>query len=220
MAVKDLITTIEDNIDDPSLNKRILPMLNVAQRQFANSYDLPLLDVVGTVETTVDAFKVVLPVNYMKGLWHVGSQKQKLRIGKPENGENNPNYGFARFLKRFPVPGLSIGGIVAVAVKGTDLWYQGVEVDTLNLHYFAHPAPLTVDSTATSLPAHLEEDLLVSFVCWRLYGVIEDGIEGVKTDTVYYKSLLDLAEAQLANFIPRRGEPMYVTDDSDSIYDY
>ena len=219
MAVKDLITTIEEIIDDPSLNKRILPMLNVAQRHFANKYDLPLLDVVGTVETTVDDFKVALPTNYMKGLWHVGSQKQKLRIGSPDNGENNPNYGFPRFLKRFPVPSVSLGGIVAVAVKGNELWYQGVEVDTLNLHYFAKPDPLTVDSTATSLPSHLEEDLLVNFVCWRMYGVIEDGIEGAKTDTLFYQGLLALAEAELAAFVPNRGEPMYVTDDCDSIYD-
>jgi hypothetical protein len=221
IAVDDLSKVIQENLDDASLSGRIIPTLNVAQNYLANKFDLPALDTSGDLTTTVLDYAVDLPTDYMKNVWHVASASSSERVGGPQRGNNNPYYDLHRFLKKWPLPSITnAGSICDCAIKGRELWYQEVAIDTLTIHYYKNPVTLVAGADVVSLPAHLVQDLLENFVCWKLYGIIEDGVEGKKIDTAYYKGLYDIAEAQLESFIPKRGEPMYVTDDADSIYNY
>ena len=68
------------------------------------------------------------------------------------------------------------------------------------------------------LPVHLQEALLVSFAAWKIFSLIEDGIEGPKVNTDRYDRDFHLALADLKVFLgDEDGEPVFVSDDIEDI---
>lgn len=96
------------------------------------------------------------------------------------------------------------GNVIMVATKGGRLYYQRVPstAETLRINYWSYPERLTSRwQKPTCLPAHLVEDLLVNYACWKIFEKIEDGIEGQKVNTLYYKGLFDKAMEDLQEYI-------------------
>jgi hypothetical protein len=114
------------------------------------------------------------------------------------------------FLRRNPVD--RVGQVVDVVVQGAELLYQGAAVDTLTLRFYAAPTSDEPDE----LPTHLQKALLVNYACMEIYNLIEDGVEGAKTNTQAYERRYQRALSQLAAWADRQKprEPKFIADTS------
>lgn len=211
-----IIARVVEIIQDGSFDEdAILEMINEGRVTIAAEAEpgLPYLRADATVTTTSAASSVALPTNYHRGLFWVGSASQKRRIGTRIGDYHN----LMTFMERFPMMDAA-GQIEAVCVDGTNLLYQGRANDTLTLKYFKVPEEIDIADIETATPAELpvwaQKPLLVAYCCREIYSIIEDGIEGPKTNTDHWEAMFSRAQMKLQKFIdeskPR--EPKYVRD--------
>jgi len=204
-ATSDLVDYVSDIIQDTSYSDAtILKYINRGLKQIAGgmfitypdrtqvfSSPLPNLLTSDTVTTSTSAAYVDLPDDFGRGLLAVSSAATDTLITIVES--------FAEFLSMYPTLDMS-SSIVAVSVRGTRIYYQGIPTtaDTLTLHYYSTPTELSDDDDAPDcLPSHLHEELLVNYAAMKIYDQIEDGIVSPKTNTEAYtvrfsKAMLDL----------------------------
>jgi len=201
---------VQDSSFDGTQTRRLI---NRAIQSIAGAVDLPELVKTDTVLTTGSSSSASLPAAYMKGLFFVGSANQNRRIG-----DRIGYRSYNRFLRRWPDPALDKAGpIVDVAVKGTSLVYQPCVADTLTLQFYRKPAALTgASDSVEAIPAHLQEGLIVNFVCREIYSRIEDGVEGKKVNTAYHAALYNQALSDLRDFIGQDDEPEYVQNETEA----
>jgi hypothetical protein len=56
-------------------------------------------------------------------------------------------------------------------------------------NFYINPTPLVADGDIPfCLPIPLHNDILESYALWKFFAIIEDGIEGYKVNTKYYKT--------------------------------
>ena len=71
------------------------------------------------------------------------------------------------------------------------------------------------DDEPDGIPAHLADRLIVNRAAQRIFQQIENGIDGEKINTLYYKSLFEEALRDLDAVVPYDGDSMYMMEFDD-----
>lgn len=211
MTADEIEERVLEIVQDDSFEGEVLPHINRGITWLAGKFQLASLDATDTVSCLATEDHVSLPEDYMHGVYWVG--KDGVRIGDP-NFYNQ----FARF-QRYNQDLTQVGSIHDVAVKGTSLYYASRETATLNIRYFCTPEILSSGSDIPEfLPEYLHEPLLANFAAWKIYDLIEDGIEDPKTNTKVYKAAFLEYLPDLEMYLLDTAGPAYVQDESERIW--
>jgi len=125
------------------------------------SQPMPDLFTIGDVATTSNAY-ASLPSDY---------QRDVVFIAGPEGNEITFYDAFGDFVRNYPLLNTS-GSVVAVAVKGSNLYYQGIPdtAETLKVHYYAAPTEMSDDTDEPEgIPSRFHMTLIVYDVCLRIF---------------------------------------------------
>ena len=206
-----LADEVADIVQDPSYSHSdIIRTMNVGLRYIAGRVLLPELEAWADLETDPNVNHIPLPADYQKNLryCHSVTHNRQVRI------VGSLLQSYRQFSE------LDQGGrVVHVMPKGRSLYYQRVPstAETLRIAYYKYPDRLFSRwEKPTCLPVHLTHELLVSYAAWKLFSKIEDGVEGQKVNTQYYKGLFDIAMAELTFFLgPEEREPVEVSNEID-----
>lgn len=145
---------------------------------------LPALYTIETVDTDLLSPVVLLPLTFQRNLVQVVNS----------SNENIPiAHSFQTFLKSNPE--LKTGSVRSCAVAGKRLFYRDIppSVETLTLHFYEKPAEMFESDEVDCLPDFLQLSLLQSYACTDIFEQIEDGIEGQKVNTQYWKTMFTQA---------------------------
>lgn len=205
-------STLEEKVleivQDASFEDNVLPFLNQGLFFIAKEQNLSSLEASDTLTALSTTNNVPLPDNYMKNIYSVN--KNGALIGDP-----NYYYEFPRFLRYHPDLS-NIGTIVDVAVKGRSLYYCNREDTDLDIRFFEFPEKLESGKSIPScLPDYLHEPLLANYAAWKIYDLIEDGIEDQKTNTRIYQNLFFSYLADLKMYSIETDIPVYIQDEAD-----
>lgn len=177
-----VIDVLKDaSIDDYVIDKRI----NQGYRFCAKRILLPGLETSGTVTTATDAKEVAVPTawNYGRNLYGAAV------LDKPDIKVLNST---ALLRKVYPQFDLEIvnGDVEFIVLRGSNIIYYPVPAAATDIvcNFYAAPTEMTdEDDTPSALPLADQEDLLANYALWKIWSQIEDGVEGVKVNTNYYK---------------------------------
>lgn len=190
MTGEELVEQVQLIIQDTSFDEDlILKYLNDGLGDVAShgpnstseiKFNLPGLEAFETVETVTDADNVPLPANYLRDVSGVFSVTNRCWITDPSRRP----YNFSNFKRWYPVE--ESGPQVAdVVVRNNRLFYTPipVEVETLQLLFVEKPTVFTLSTSPDVIPEHLQELTLCSYAAWRIFKLIEDGVEGAQVNT-------------------------------------
>jgi len=183
---------------------------------------LPDLQDTDTVATATDAAYKALPSDYMRGLYLVADSSGD-KIAPPKGGGY---YAFKLFMKSIQELDLSeSGSIYRVAVKGSNLYYQGIPTATTNLTvwFYRKPTDMTAnDDEPDGIPDHLQVRLICHHVCKEILGELLHRTKDAQDLKVllmgkkYHKTEFYEAMQDLVDFIGIDAEPMYYASSNDS----
>ena len=200
-TLEELRTRVSDNLQDSDRisDDRIDQVLNEGLKFCAREIRLPALESEGTVTTLAGLNKVAIPASwsYQRGLYaaevidqgfiEVASSLVILRMNYPEFGTTDQT-----------------GDIRVVAVSAGSLVYHPVPDLPVEVtcRFYRVPETMTRDSDAPEgLPEDLAGVLLESYALYRLYPLIENGLEGPQANTLYFKTLFDEYLGNLDSYI-------------------
>ena len=170
--------------------------------------------------TSEDIETTTLPYVAMPSTFH-NRQKSLVRVAdsngtkilSPDGGD----YGsFQLFLNRTTLA--QTGSVFMCAVKGNNLYYQGIpaSAQTLTLHFYRKPVDLTTGTEEPDgLPDHLALPLIKHGVCMEIFGEgLEDGEDNKGTGMKYHTAKFYEAMSDLVEFVGYDLEPEYFHTDS------
>jgi len=200
MNLSELSTTVQLIIQDDSFDNYIINYLNQAQLEIAGGMKsalgswitppLPGLLSIDTVTTVVDTPYVELPSDFHRRVQFVTNSS---------NTEIEILEDFISFSETYP--GLTrVGKVTNVIDQGNLLYYQSIPSDpeVLTVQYYRKPTDMALSTDEPDgIPIHLQKSLLVNHAAWKIYELIEDGIEGPGVNTkrymdLFYQTLLNL----------------------------
>ena len=113
-------------------------------------------------------------------------------------------------------PLLDKEGRVDVTIEqGGNLYYQRIPTSavTLTLHFYRKPVEMDAEAdTPDGIPTHLQVLLLVSFACWKIFELIEDGIDEPTPNTDKYERKFLKALKTLELSIPFDARSLFLGD--------
>ena len=105
------------------------------------------------------------------------------------------------------------GSILNVAVKGSNLYYQGIPTasEDLTVHFYRKPVDMSEPTgTPDGLPDHLSSRLIRHYVSAEILWEDIDDAKLTKTRAAYHESSFYKAMQELVDFIgDTDGEPVY-----------
>ena len=141
---------------------------------------LPELFTIETVNTVVDSAFVAMPATFQRGL----------RIVTNSSGYELEIYNsMINFVQDYPLLNSS-GSIDAVIEQGKNLYYQKIptESEIITLYFYRLPIAMTeLTDTPDGIPLYLQIPLLVNYASWKIFELIEDGIESSEINVKRYK---------------------------------
>lgn len=196
---------VEKIIQDTSLNSMIGTYLNQGVMEIAGGMQsalgdwitppLPELLTIDTITTATDTAYVSMPTNFQRELQFVANSS-----GAEIDIEEN----FILFSETYPLLNQS-GSVSAVIEKGNKFYYQGIptsETD-LTIHYYRYPVMMNlITDEPDGIPKHLQRSLLVNYTAWKIFELIEDGLEGPGVNTQRYMELFYRALKVLELTVP------------------
>lgn len=96
------------------------------------------------------------------------------------------------------------GPVEAVALEGKTLWYfpSPPTDQDLSCILFANPKILEdADDSPDAFPEICHRNIGIHGACYLAYGIIEDGIEGIKTNTEYHFGRFEAGIVQMQEWI-------------------
>jgi len=206
MTLGEITELVLDVVQDDSFEDSIPSYANGCLDFITQRYELDSLNSSDILTLSSLDNKVALPSNYMKGLYWAESDKNL--VGTP-----NYYHDFKRFLRRNPGR-QELGSLCDVCVVGKDLHYAKRCDTDVEIHFFEKPTYLsgTMDEPVC-IPTHLHQPLFVNYIAWKLYDLIEDGIEDPKTNTQHYQKLFFSFLPDLELFETQTDEPEFVQDE-------
>lgn len=159
--------------------------------------DIDTSDTVTPIDTAlVTAYPYVsMPSNFHRNLQFVANS----------NGvEVDIANSFISFSETYPLLNQS-GTITEIVEQGGLFYYQGIptSAENITLHYYRKPVEMdAIDDEPDGIPSHLQRDLLVNYTAWKIFELIEDGLEGPGPNTQRYKELFLIALRTLELTIP------------------
>jgi len=168
---------------------------------------LPELFAIDTVDTdTVDAY-VPMPATFGRKLQFVaGSNGVEIDICN----------SMIEFSESSPLMDRD-GAVVEVVEYGGNLYYQGIPtvMDELTVHFYRFPVEMSADSdTPDGIPLSFQKKLLVNFACKEIFGLIEDGIEEQKVNTIKHTNLFLAALRTFELSIPIDSRSFFLQGDA------
>ena len=218
----ELVAAISGKADDSSfsstdilasLNRGVLDIAGGGPRNWGLPTLAPLPDLLSSATVDTDTnHNVAMPATYHRGLFRVtDSSGNKITVYD----------SFIKMMDDYDNLTRTGSAVSAVCLKGNTLYYNPIPTaaQTITLWFHRLPVAMALDaSTPDGLPAHLHERLLVNYVLARWYEDKEDGVEGSKVNTDYYKGEFQAAMTDLSRFIGAAdGEPSFIRDDADCI---
>ena len=163
------------------LNDGLLAVASCGRNSASDSqFDLPGLEATETVATVTGADNIPLPDSYFRDVSGVFSVTNRCWITDPARKP----YNFNKFKRWYPAA--DTGEEVAdVVVRGNKLFYAPIPEapETLQIYFIEKPEPFTFGTSPDVIPSHLQELTLCCYAAWRIFVLIEDGIEGVQVNT-------------------------------------
>jgi len=199
MTLEEMIREVKTEIKDanPNILLSLTDYLNEALSWVASEFTLPSLKKFNTVTTVVSQAWLSMPSGFNGRLIYVGDAEGEIQI---------VDGGIQELLRMYP--DLSDeGSITEVAIENSTLWYQAIPATatTLYIVYREDPDELVNSTdTPTCLPTYLHRGILVNKACALAYSVIEEGITGDKTNTMFYEGKVQQGIAQLNKWISQR----------------
>lgn len=187
IAVNDIVDAINKIVDDTSYTPAfIIDKMNVGFREIAGRILLRDLETVGSLTSAAGVNHQSLPADYHRNLsrWaYSTTQSKRLYIYK----------SMSKLFMQFQTLD-EAGAIIGLARNGADIFYQKVPAaeEAFKIIYFAYPATAAADGDfPVGLPEHLIVPLMTSFVSWKIYEQLEDGIEAEKVNTAYWLTIFN-----------------------------
>jgi len=141
---------------------------------------LPKLFSIATVSTALDIAFVSMPVTFHRSLIYAANAS---------GNEIEIDNSWFEFIETSPLLDIE-GSLYKVIEKGNNLYYQRLPttIEDITIHFYRLPVAMVGDSDVPDgLPEHLHTSLLVNYVCYKIYELIEDGIEGESVNTQRYE---------------------------------
>ena len=211
-TLDDLYDEFDSIVHDSAWDSdKVISIFNDGIGDIARQVLIPELESIAVVTTLTTVNKVALPTDFMRKLRDCYSQTQRRTIAV---------YGSVPLLYRNFDFLDSPGRVMGVAVMGLYLYYQGIPstVETLQINYYAKPATYEGHEDPDILKG-FQRDLLIAFACWKAYGVIEEGMDGVKTQTQFYWGEYMKALGKLAVFVgPEQNKPIDIGDEFHGVW--
>lgn len=204
-TLAELKAFVQRIIQDSSFDDDIVTYLNQAQLEIAGGMQsalgdwitppLPELLTIDTVTTSTEAAYVSMPDDFQRTLQFAASST---------GAEIDIEDSFIAFSETYPLLDQS-GSITSVIEKGNNFYYQGIpsESESVTIHYYKYPTDMVDDADEPDgIPKHLQRSLLVNHACWKIFELIEDGMEGPGVNTQRYMELFYAALKTLELTIP------------------
>ena len=214
LTIQDL--TYSSNMLDAKINDCVTSIAGgIRMPNGQISPPLPDLFTTLTVGTATDAAFKTLGATYQRGVFSI-SDSSGNPIAPPDGGDY---YAFMLFLKRCPEKDLSeSGSIHHVAIKGSNLYYQGIPTASVDLtvHCYRLPVDMSGDTKIPDgIPEHLQMRLIRHFVCKDIFGDnINNNLAGPKK-AIYHNTEFLVAMQDLIDFIGIDAEPVYYDSNND-----
>lgn len=200
--LKDRTTVL---VDDDTIDTLIGSFINQGVYEIAGGMNSTLLNIItpplpelftiGTVTTSISAPYVSMPTTYHRNLQLVVSSR---------NIEIEIANSFIEFSQTYPA--LNKAGIISEVIEqGRKLYYQGIPLvaETLTMHFYRKPVAMSLDADKPDgIPEHLQMSLLSNFASWKVYELLEDGVEGTTPNTVKFRTFFTEALRILELTIP------------------
>lgn len=130
---------------------------------------------------------------------------RELSFASASNGaEIDIANSFISFVESSPLLNKS-GTVYEIIEQGNKIYYQNIPStsETLTIHYYRKPTEMSLDTDEPDgIPKHLQKELLINHACWKIFELIEDGIEGPGVNTQRYMELFYRALKVLELTIP------------------
>lgn len=210
MNLYELTKTVSLILQDTSLEPEIIPILNNGVQEIAGGMQstlgswitppLPELFTIDTITTITDAAYVSMPDTFQRDLQFAS---------KSNGAELEIANSFIEFAESAPLLDRS-GAVYVVAEQGGNIYYQNIpsEVETITVHFYRLPVNMVTNTDEPDgIPTHLQRGLLVNYAAWKLFEMIEDGLEGPGFNTQRYRELFltSLRTLELTVFDDVRG---------------
>jgi hypothetical protein len=210
-----LRTRVAKIVDDEDFLEDIPVFLNQGVQEIAGGMQsavgdyitppLPDLFSIGTVTTVTDAAYVAMPATFQRSL---------VAAVDEDGTELDIAHSWQEFIEAQPLLDRS-GRIYEVVEQGGNLYYQGIPTaaETVTVHFYRKPVDMSSDtSVPDGIPTHLQDPLLVNFACYKIFELIEDGIEGPGVNTQRYEKRFLQALKTLEMTIPRDTRSLFLGD--------
>jgi hypothetical protein len=208
-TLSDLCDDFAGIVHDPTTfdSDRVIALFNKGIVDISEQLLLPALETVTNVLTDPLKNNILLPDDYSRKLTFCNS----LTNNRPIKIFGSHPLLFRNFWK------IDLAGrVLGVAVRGQYLYYQRIPStpESLQLTYWAKPSELSeIDYTHEYIPAFGSE-ILLAYACWKAYGIIEEGMDGIKTQTGFYNGEYNKALGKLAIFLgPEHSPPILIEDE-------
>jgi len=191
---------VQKIVDNKDLTQpdQVLTLFNEGLQDVATQINLPALDTWGEVSVSALASNASLPDGFMRELHAVYD------AARPDH--DLPIVSSLSVLtKEFGIIGSKSGPIEACCEEDGTIYFAPVPVNATSLvvGYYREPTEL-VDSTdiPSCLPQAFHDACLVNYVAWRLFALMEEGMDGETVMTARYQGFYQQALASLASRYP------------------
>lgn len=195
-----VIKAIQDDNDESFSVEEIDAEINEGLKYVSRNVALTALEATGTFDTELNTDVVSIPTdwNYQRRLHNATSSAVKrIKVATSINLLRN----------KYPISleyGPEYGDVDILAIFNNQITYYPIpqEVQTVTCKFYQNPTPLVEDTDIpTCLPDGTHIDLLKNYALWKLNEIIEDGVEGAKVNTRYYKNEFKEALGELDDHI-------------------
>lgn len=193
---RELKTLVQDS--SPEILVSIPDYVNEAVQELAYEIDFPTLRSIATVTTSTTYYYVSMPSGFSGRLSYCGTSDAECDIlsgGLPHLVELYPSLD-------------DTGDVVAVALEGDVLYYQGKPATAVSLTciLYSNPSVLVNDTdTPSFIPSYLHRDAIVYKAAAKAFTAIEDALElKTKPNTSYYESLALNGKYKVMIWLSRR----------------
>jgi hypothetical protein len=199
MTFGEMIREVKTEIKDanPNILLSLPDYINEALSWVTAEYTLPSLKKYSTVNTVVSQAWLSMPTGFNGRLIYVGDSDGEIQI---------IDGGIQELLRLHPALA-DVGSVTEVAIENSTLWYQAIPATATTLYVVYREDPdelVNSTDTPTCLPTYLHRGILVNKACALAYSVIEEGITGDKTNTMFYEGKVQQSIAQLNKWISQR----------------
>lgn len=200
-TLETLLEAVQESLQDNVFTSdKLTQLVNQCIDYCSTRILLPHLETSGLVSTVLGTYETPIPVSwaYARNLYACFNADNNTHIQVL-----NSIINLMDFYPDYKTELLE-GDIEYVLKHGDNLVYYPIPVTVfeLNCNFYTQNTPLVNNADIPySLPYGTHEDIIENYVLWKTWAELEDGLEGPKTNTQYYRELFMLAFDELDTMI-------------------